>query len=139
MKHILFSVLALALFTSPVWTQKTVRTKALITEQTAVSKRENSNLLTEEFSFLIGDFKMNHQSEVNNLNIKVRLLYENNISDSKYPDFRAIAKDIEEFLNNYPNKIDYWEILNKKLTLLGLAGAFVRNVTLSHFGLPVIP
>jgi hypothetical protein len=27
---------------------------------------------------------------------------------------------IEGFLNNYPNKVDYWEILNKKLTLLVL-------------------
>lgn len=50
---------------------------------------------------------MNHQSEVNNLNIKVRLRYENGISDNKYPDFRAIAKDIEDFGNNYPNKVDY--------------------------------
>ena len=80
----------------------------------------NFNLLTEEFSFLIQDFKMDHQSELNNLNMKVRLRYENSILESKYPDFRAIAKDIEGFLNNYPNKIDYWEILNKKLTLLVL-------------------
>lgn len=63
---------------------------------------------------------MNHHSEVNNLNIKIRVRYENGISESKYPDFRAIAEDIEDFLDNYPNKVDYWEILNKKLTLLVL-------------------
>ena len=63
---------------------------------------------------------MNHQSEVNNLNIIVRVRYENGISESKYPDFRSIVKDIEDFFNNYPNKTDYWEILNKKLTLLVL-------------------
>jgi len=63
---------------------------------------------------------MTHQSELNNLNIKVRVRYENGIIESKYPDFRAIAKDIEDFLNNYPNKTDYWEIVNKKLTLLVL-------------------
>ena len=63
---------------------------------------------------------MNHQSQFNNLNIKIRYRYENGISASQYPDFRAILKDIEDFLNNYPNKVDYWEILNKNLTLMVL-------------------
>ncbi len=116
---------------SPVWTQKSVPTdKERIAKQTAVSKSANVDLLTEEFSFLIQDFKMNHQSEVNNLNIKVRLRYENGISESKYPDFRAILKDIEDFLNNYPNKTDYWEILNKKLTLLVMKKyPMIENIT----------
>jgi hypothetical protein len=105
---------------TPVWTQKTVRVERLISKQATISERENVDFPTEEFSFLIEDLKMNHQSEVNNLNIKVRVRYENNISDGKYPDFRAIAKDIEDFLSNYPNMVDYWEILNKKLTFLVL-------------------
>jgi hypothetical protein len=121
MKQILFLAIVLTLFITPVWTQKSEYTgKGIIAKQAAISKYENFHFLTEEFSFLIPEFKMDHQSEVNNLNIKVRVRYENGISESKYPDFRAIAKDIEEFLNNYPNKVDYWEILNKKLTLLVL-------------------
>ncbi len=121
MKRVLFSAIILALFITPVWAQKSLSAdKGKIAKQASISKYENFDFLTEEFSFLIQDFKMNHQSEVNNLNIKVRLRYENDISQSKYPDFRAIAKDIEDFLNNYPNKVDYWEILNKKLTLLVL-------------------
>jgi len=121
MKQILFLAVVLALFIVPVWTQKSVATgKGKIAKQATISEYENSDLLTEEFSFLIQDFKMDHQSELNNLNIKVRLRYENSILESKYPDFREIANDIEGFLNNYPNKIDYWEILNKKLTLLVL-------------------
>ncbi len=104
MKQILFSAIVLVLLITPVWTQKTVRTKELITKQPAISKSENLDLLSEEFSFLIQDFKMNHQSEVNNLNIKIRVRYENGISDSKYPDFRAIVKDIEDFLKrSFPN------------------------------------
>jgi len=91
--------------------------KGMIAKQATISKYENFALLTEEFSFLIQDFKMNHQSAINNLNIKVRYGYENGILESKYPDFRVIVKDIEDFLNNYPNKVDYWEILNKNLTL----------------------
>ena len=109
------------MFIIPVQAQKSESTgKGKIAKQATISKYENLDLLSEEFSFLIEDFKINHQSEVNNLNIKVRVRYENGISESKYPDFRAIAKDIEDFLNNYPNKVDYWEILNKKLTLLML-------------------
>ena len=117
MKQIFFSAIVLFLFAVPVWTQKTVSADRLISKQATISKAENVDSLTEEFSFLIEDFKMNHQSVANNLNIKVRILYESGISDSKYPDFRAIAKDIEDFLDNYPNKTDYWEILNKNLTL----------------------
>ncbi len=121
MKQILFSAVVLTLFIVPIWAQKSVSNdKGIIPKQAAISKYGNFDHLTEEFFFLIEDFKMNHQFEVNNLNIKVRVQYENSISESKYPDFRAIAKDIEGFLNNYPNKTDYWEILNKKLTLLVL-------------------
>jgi hypothetical protein len=124
MKQALFSVIVLVLLVVPVWTQKTVSAERL------TSKIENPGLLTEEFSFLLQDFKVNHQSEVNNLNIKVRVCYENNISEVKYPDFQAIAKDIEDFLNNYPNKADYWEILNKKLTLLVLKKySMIENIT----------
>lgn len=80
----------------------------------------NSSVRVEEFSFLIKDFKIEHQGETNNLNITVQYRYRVNISDSEYPDFRLVAKDIETFLTNYPNEKDYWEILNKKITLLVL-------------------
>jgi hypothetical protein len=88
--------------------------------QASGSKYKGLDTLIEEFSFLIQDFKTNHQSEINNLNIKIRYSYETGISDSKYPDFRLILKDIQDFLENYPNEEDYWEILNKKLTLMVL-------------------
>ena len=73
--------------------------------------------LMEEFSFLIRDFKVTHQGG-NTLNINVRYRYKANTLVSDYPDFRLIAKDIETFLTNYPNDTDYWEIVNKKITLL---------------------
>jgi len=121
MKQILFLAIVLTLFLVPVRAQKSESTgKGVTAKQQTISKSTNVDLLTEEFSFLIENFKMNHQSEVNNLNIIVRVRYENGISESKYPDFRSIVKDIEDFFNNYPNKTDYWEILNKKLTLLVL-------------------
>jgi hypothetical protein len=73
--------------------------------------------LTEEFSFLIKDFKVDHQGGINNLNLTVTYGYIQNLSDGLYPDFRLIARDIETLLRHYPNRTDYWEVMNKKLTL----------------------
>lgn len=72
--------------------------------------------LVEEFSFLIKDFKIDHQGDANNLNIAVRYRYAIGITNAEYPDFRLIATDIEGLLTNYPNEKDYWEIVNKKIT-----------------------
>lgn len=74
--------------------------------------------LLEEFSFNIKNFKMDHQGEVQTLNLKISLQYVNEIRDTAYPDFRAIARDVETLLGKYPNKTDYWEIVNKRLTQL---------------------
>lgn len=87
-------------------------------KQSSASEYKSLDSFTEEFSFLIEDFKMNHQSDINNLTIKARYCYETGISDSKYPDFRLIVKDIKDFLENYPDEVGYWEIVNKKLTLM---------------------
>jgi hypothetical protein len=72
--------------------------------------------LVEEFSFLIKDFKVDHQSELNTLNISISYRYVVNIPNTDYPDFRLLAKDVETLLTNYPNEVDYWEIVNKNLT-----------------------
>ncbi len=72
----------------------------------------------EEFSFLIKDFKIDHQTETNTLNISISFRYVPNIASSDYPDFRWLAKDVETLLTNYPNENDYWEIVNKQITSL---------------------
>lgn len=77
-----------------------------------------SGVLVEQFSFLIKDFKIDHQGENNNLNITIRYRYKVHIARAEYPDFRLIARDIETLLTNYPNEEDYWEIVNKKITLM---------------------
>jgi len=80
-------------------------------------ERRDASLI-EEFSFLIKDFKMDHQTQTNNLNISISYRYIANIRKSEYPDFRWLAKDVETLLANYPNKDDYWEIVNKQITAL---------------------
>ena len=80
------------------------------------SQSSKSPRLTEEFSFLIKDFKIDHQGETNTLNISISYRYAANITKADYPDFRLLAKDVETFLTEYPNEDDYWEILNKQIT-----------------------
>ncbi len=86
--------------------------------QASPQKRSEPGVLVEEFSFLIKDFKLDHQTEHHNLNISVSYRYVANITKADYPDFRWLAKDVEELLANYPNEDDYWEIVNKQVTAM---------------------
>lgn len=84
----------------------------------ACSSVAYSQSLVEEFSFAIKDFRMDHQTQTNNLNLTISYRYIANIRKSQYPDFRWLAKDVETLLSNYQNKDDYWEIVNKQITSL---------------------
>jgi hypothetical protein len=86
--------------------------------QVVQRRQRNGGLLREEFSFWIRDFKIDHQGETNTLNLTISYRYVVNIANSDYPDFRLLAKDVETLLSNYPNKTDYWEIVNKQITSL---------------------
>lgn len=93
---------------------------ALVTAAPAAysqSPNRNSSIV-EEFSFLLKDFRMDHQGQANNLNISLSYRYAANITKADYPDFRWLAKDVETFLSSYPNEDDYWEIVNKQITAL---------------------
>lgn len=82
------------------------------------SQTPRNSLLVEEFSFVLKDFKIDHQGENNVLNISISFRYVPNITKAEYPDFRWLAKDVETLLSNYPNEDDYWEIVNKQVTAL---------------------
>ena len=58
---------------------------------------------------------MDHQGEVQDLSIRVTMRYNKGIRETDYPDFREVAKVIEDKLHNYPNHTDYWEVVNKRL------------------------
>jgi hypothetical protein len=84
----------------------------------APQKQPADGPLSEEFSFQIKDFKIDHQGDTNTLNISISYRYVVNIANADYPDFRWLAKDVETLLSNYPNKTDYWEVVNKQVTAL---------------------
>lgn len=73
---------------------------------------------SESFYFLMNDYKMEHQGEVNTLNIKVSYEYNAGIADQEYPDFIPLRKDVDAFLREYPNESTFWEIVNKQLTAM---------------------
>lgn len=74
--------------------------------------------LVERFYFSMSDYKMEHQGEINLLNIKLDYEYNAAIADNQYPDFIPIRKDVDRFLAEYPNEMTFWEIVNKQLTAM---------------------
>ena len=111
-RYIVWAVCGVLLWSSAV--------DAALGSQKPVAAPAKSAVLVERFSFSINDFKIDHQGENNNLNITISYRYKADVSNAEYPDFRLILKDIEGLLTNYPNEDDYWEILNKKITLMVL-------------------
>jgi hypothetical protein len=69
----------------------------------------------ENWTFDFKDYTIDHQG-LNTLNIKVGYGFKPGITSTEYPDFVPIYRSIDNFLVNYPNETDFWEILNKNLT-----------------------
>ncbi|MEM7581562.1 MAG: hypothetical protein AAF316_17340, partial [Cyanobacteria bacterium P01_A01_bin.80] len=77
----------------------------------------NIKKLEESFSFQLNDYQIEHQGNAV-LDISVDLDFQEGIGVDdpfEYPDFVPIANFIDDFLVNYPNETDFWEILNKNL------------------------
>ncbi|HEY9296322.1 MAG TPA: hypothetical protein VIQ31_08120, partial [Phormidium sp.] len=69
----------------------------------------------EKWTFSLDNYTIQHQG-INNLNINVEYTFKDGITYSEYPDFVPIYQSVDQFLVNYPNETDFWEILNKNLT-----------------------
>src|SRR4028118_1635767 len=77
--------------------------------------RTSSLLPSEKWAFNFKDYTIDHQG-LNTLNIKVDYGLKPGITQNEYPDFVPIYTSIDNFLVNYPNETDFWEIVNKNLT-----------------------
>lgn len=78
----------------------------------------NTARIVEEYSFLIQAFHMQHAAAEAVLDIRIRYKYLAELSPAEYPDFREIAETIKTYLTGYPNKDEYWEVINKELVLM---------------------
>jgi hypothetical protein len=73
--------------------------------------------LDESWSFQINDYAIEHQGNaVIDINVSYDYIDGIGVPDPlQYPDFVPIEKYIKNFLVNYPNETDFWEVLNKNL------------------------
>jgi hypothetical protein len=81
-------------------------------KQTSKSEKQFKDLI-EEYGFQIENYAYDYQGQKNVLNIDVLWRYVPNITKPQYPDVAAIKKDLEQFMQDYPDKMQYWEFLNK--------------------------
>ena len=95
-------------------------TNRLPYERSSTVTRTQDGKLGEAWDFKIPNYSIAHQG-LNNLNIDVKYQYKPGITQDEYPDFVPIYTSIDNFLTNYPNETDFWEILNKSLTQQVLA------------------
>lgn len=71
----------------------------------------------ENFSFELLDYEIEHQGQAI-IDIAVDLDLKEGIGEEnpfEYPDFIPIAEFIDDFMVNYANETDFWEILPKNL------------------------
>ncbi len=69
----------------------------------------------EIFTFQVPNYGILHQGGAI-LNIKVAYRLTPEVSaENHYPNYIPIKKEIGNYLTNYPNNNDYWEIVNKNL------------------------
>lgn len=90
-------------------------TNRLPYDRSSTVTRTQDGKLGEAWDFKIPTYSIDHQG-LNNLNIDVKYQYKPGITQDEYPDFVPIYKSIDNFLTNYPNETDFWEIVNKSLT-----------------------
>ncbi|MEG4214344.1 NHL repeat-containing protein [Microcoleus sp. Pol14C6] len=77
---------------------------------------QTSSLFPDEnWAFNFKDYTIEHQG-LNTINLKVGYGLKPGITQNEYPDFVPIYQSIDNFLVNYPNETDFWEIVNKNLT-----------------------
>lgn len=69
----------------------------------------------EIFAFQMPNYATSLQGgEVLNFTVTYRVTPEASTKND-YPDLIPLTKEIDRYLNTYPNNNDYWEIINKKL------------------------
>ncbi|MDQ2100598.1 MAG: NHL repeat-containing protein [Tychonema bourrellyi B0820] len=111
-------------------------TNRLPYDRSSTVTRTQDGKLGEAWDFKFANYSIDHQG-LNNLNIDVKYQYKPGITTAEYPDFVPIYRSIDNFLANYPNETDFWEVVNKKLTKKVLA----ENPALDslQIGLEVLP
>lgn len=86
----------------------------------ASSQTEASAILCNSFQESVGlslpDFAVQqHDGMIIDVDVHYRIKTTPESQANDYPDYIPIVNQIKGFLSSYPNKMEYWEILNKRL------------------------
>ncbi|MEM6256098.1 MAG: hypothetical protein AAF821_24560 [Cyanobacteria bacterium P01_D01_bin.156] len=70
----------------------------------------------EFFGFKLENYAIEHQGGVTvDIDVAYRLMASYDADYSDYPDFLPILRDTQQFIGEYSNETDYWEMLNRNL------------------------
>ena len=70
----------------------------------------------ESFGFEIPDYPIEHQVQaLLDIQVNYRFITTRPLKTEDYINYFPLTQEIDQFLTEYPNETDYWEILNKKL------------------------
>jgi sugar lactone lactonase YvrE len=105
---------------NPVFEDVTIQIEVLPTNRLPYDRsstvfRSRSGQLQEAWNFSLQNYAIEHQG-LNKLNLDVNYQYKPGITREEYPDFVPIFQRIDNFLTNYPNETDFWEVVNRNLT-----------------------
>ena len=70
--------------------------------------------VSESLVFEIQKFPVDHQGP-QVIDVEAELVYVKDITDKAYPDFEEVRRVLIQWMTDYPNETDYWEIFNKQL------------------------
>ena len=93
-------------------------------EHPVISKLGNINplakksVMTEDFGFTVKAYPYRFQRRENVIDIDVTYRYKAGITKPEYPNFIGIQNEIKDYIQNYPDKYQYWEILNKDIATM---------------------
>ena len=91
-----------------------------------------STVPNESWTFALDDYVIQHQG-IRAIDLDVSYDYRPGIGlgdPREYPNFVPVANFVNDFLVNYPNETDFWEILNRKLV-----GALLTEAIPTPYGI----
>lgn len=73
---------------------------------------------TETYGFTLNNYGLEYQGQKQVIDLDISYIYRQNLAIADYPDVVAVKKTVEDYMQNYPDKNRYWELLNKDIAQL---------------------
>lgn len=83
----------------------------------ALTKLETQVRLLESYAVKINALQVNLDNGKYIIAVDLKWSFKKNVNASDYTDSNLIVNDVKNFLSTYPDKKDFWEVINHKLAL----------------------